>query len=163
MRKNKRARIGNVVVDAFELVGLLGVDFMLNGDDVWTLEVNPRYTASVEIVERFSGVSAIAEHAAAFGAGPTPLGNEYAPARSAFGKGILYARRDGVISESFAQWSLDESARVPWPTIADVSPAGTPIEIGRPILTLFAEAEDVAGVEQQLRAKVSELEAKVYE
>jgi uncharacterized protein len=156
-------RIGSVLVEEFELVGLFGVDFMLNGDDVWTLEVNPRYTASVEIVERFSGVSAIAEHAAAFGAETTPVGAEYAPSRSTFGKGILYARREGVVSESFAQWSLDESARVPWPALADVSPAGTPIETGRPILTFFAEADDVADVEQLLRAKASELEAKIYE
>jgi predicted ATP-grasp superfamily ATP-dependent carboligase len=168
-------RIGCVMAENFELVGLFGVDFMLNGDDVWTLEVNPRYTASVEIVERFSGVSAIAEHAAAFGgqtpnehsertgSSSTPNGGQDAPAHLAYGKGILYGRRDGVISEPFAQWSLDESISTPWPTLADVSPAGTPIETGRPILSLFAEAEDVAGVEQQLRARASELEAKIFE
>ena len=68
-----------------------------------------------------------------------------------------------MISESFAAWSLDESARVPWPTLADVSPAGTVIETGRPILSFFAEAEDVAGVEHLLRARATELEVKVHE
>ena len=41
--------------ERFELVGLFGVDFMLDGEEVWTIEVNPRYTASVEIVERCTG------------------------------------------------------------------------------------------------------------
>ena len=61
-------KLGNTLAAEFELVGLFGVDFMLNGDDVWTLEANPRYTASVEIVERITGVSAIAKHATACGA-----------------------------------------------------------------------------------------------
>jgi len=165
-------RVGSVLVEQFDLLGLFGVDFMLNVDDVWTLEVNPRYTASVEIVERFSGVNAIAEHAAAFGgpigserseragASATPGGGEDISTRSACGKGILFARRNVVVSEAFAVWSLAEAAREPWPMLADVSPAGSLIEAGRPILTLFAEAEDVEAVEQQLRVRASEVEAK---
>jgi predicted ATP-grasp superfamily ATP-dependent carboligase len=166
-------RIGSVLAKQFDLLGLFGVDFVLNGEDVWALEVNPRYTASVEIVERCSGMSAIAEHAAAFGAvevggeleragtSTSPFGGEDAPARLACGKGILFARRDIVISDAFAAWSMEESARVPWPTLADVSPAGCSIESGRPILTFFAEGEDVLDVEQQLRARASELETKI--
>jgi predicted ATP-grasp superfamily ATP-dependent carboligase len=153
-------QIGDVLVEQFDLMGLFGVDFMLHGDDVWTLEVNPRYTASVEIVERFSGVSAIAEHAAAFGASVAGQNSQRASS-SAHGKGILYARRDVVISESFASWSLEESLRSPWPLLADISLAGTVVESGRPILTMFAEAEDVASVERQLQRRASELEAIV--
>ena len=53
------------MAEQFELLGLFGIDFMLDGEDVWTLEVNPRYTASVEVVERFTGLSAISLHAEA--------------------------------------------------------------------------------------------------
>ncbi len=49
------ARIGNVLAEEFDLIGLFGVDFILDDEEVWTLEVNPRYTASVEIVERVTG------------------------------------------------------------------------------------------------------------
>ena len=59
-------RLGNILAEQFELMGLFGVDFVLEGERVWSLEVNPRYTASVEIVERFTGVSAIAKHAEMF-------------------------------------------------------------------------------------------------
>ena len=59
------ARIGEVLTTRFELRGIFGVDFILDGERVWTLEVNPRYTASVEIVERATGLPAVAMHAAA--------------------------------------------------------------------------------------------------
>lgn len=172
-------RLGNVLAESFELLGLFGVDFMLDGEQVWTLEVNPRYTASVEVIERFAGVSAIAAHAAACsgiqagdwraGRSPAPSGVEAFdkfsraddPARaslSACGKATLFARRDLVVSQQFAEWSLAESAQVPWPTLGDVSPAGTPIERGRPIFTVFAAGSSVAEVEQRLRERVAEIE-----
>jgi predicted ATP-grasp superfamily ATP-dependent carboligase len=50
----------------------------------------------------------------------------------------------------------------PWPRLADISPAGTSIEAGRPILTVFAESGDVDEVEQQLRQRVVDLEAEIY-
>ncbi len=59
------ARIGVVLTKQFELRGIFGVDFILDAERVWTLEVNPRYTASVEIVERATGLPAVAMHAAA--------------------------------------------------------------------------------------------------
>jgi predicted ATP-grasp superfamily ATP-dependent carboligase len=166
--------LGNVLADQFELIGLFGVDFILDGEQVWTLEVNPRYTASVEIVERFSGLSAIAAHAAACGSRPNtqragasspPIGAKDAPARVkslACGKATLFARRDCIISDQFFEHALSEALRTPWPTLADVSPAGTPIDAGRPILTVFAEADCAEVVENRLRERVAEIEQVVY-
>ena len=149
-------QLGNVLAEEFELIGLFGVDFMLHAGDVRTLEVNPRYTASVEIVERMTGVSAIAEHAAACGG--MQMENQSVEISKACGKATLFARRDTVISEQFAEWSLAESAREPWPALGDVSPAGTPIEAGRPILTIFSDGDGVAEVENKLRARSAEIE-----
>jgi uncharacterized protein len=151
-------RLGNVLAEQFELLGLFGVDFILDAEQVWTLEINPRYTASVEIVERFTGVSAIAAHAAVCG-GAGGCGD--VPAReklNACGKATLFARRDLVISDEFAACSLAESGPEPWPALADVSPAGTPVEAGRPILTLFAEGTTVGEVEKRLRERSAEIE-----
>ena len=152
-------QLGNVLAEEFELIGLFGVDFMLHAGDVWTLEVNPRYTASVEIVERMTGVSAIAAHAAACGG--MQMENQRVATSKACGKAILFARRDIIISEQFAEWSLAESAREPWPALGDVSPAGTPIEAGRPILTVFGESSNVEEVEQQLREHVAVLNERL--
>jgi predicted ATP-grasp superfamily ATP-dependent carboligase len=67
-----------------------------------------------------------------------------------------------VISQEFADYSIAESLRSPWPMLGDVSAAGTPIENGRPILTIFASGTSVAEVEQRLRARVVEVERRLY-
>jgi predicted ATP-grasp superfamily ATP-dependent carboligase len=157
-------KVGHTLAERFELLGLFGVDFILNGDDVWTLEVNPRYTASVEIVERIIGVQAIAAHAAACTGSPIPhsrLPTSHSASASQ-AKATLFARHDLAITPEFAEWSVAESERTPWPNLADISPAGTPIAAGRPILTLFAEAATPEAVEQQLRQRVAELEVRLY-
>jgi predicted ATP-grasp superfamily ATP-dependent carboligase len=158
------ARLGQVLGEQFELAGVFGVDFILNEDGVWPIEVNPRYTASMEICERLTGISTLASHA---GSWFQPEFIKLPSARIvnpelAHGKAILFARRDLRISQTFAEMSLAEALRTPWPTLADVSPAGTIVEAGRPILTLFAQGATVEMVEQHLRERVLELEALLY-
>ncbi len=92
------------------------------------------------------------------GASPTPAdGGEALAPTNAYGKAILFAQRDLVISNQFAALALDEALRTPWPKLADVSSAGTPIDAGQPILTLFAEAAGCDAVEQQLRTKAVQI------
>jgi uncharacterized protein len=175
-------RIGNALAVDFDLIGLFGVDFVLDGDDAWTLEVNPRYTASAEVVERFTGVRAIELHTEACGlenqgragSSSTPitrawrvselklgLGGEDAPVLC-WGKAILFAQRDVTLTERFAEMALAEAVRESWPTLADVSPAGTVVDEGRPVLTMFAEGADVAEVETKLRQRSVEVEGLLY-
>ena len=179
------AQTGSVLANAFELVGLFGADMILDGRQVWTVEVNPRYTASVEIIERATGVQAVALHAAAcgwLGSSRPPLRGgaleppgPFGPGRSAeprpqppvtaslvHGKAILFARRDVVIAPNFAEATLAEALRTPWPTLADISPAGTRIEQGRPVLTVFAEGASDEDIERQLRRRVADLEQTLY-
>jgi predicted ATP-grasp superfamily ATP-dependent carboligase len=138
---------------------------IVDGERVWTLEVNPRFTASVEIVERATGVNAIAAHAAACAEGigiAISKRNKDIISPHAYGKAILFGRRDLTISGKFAEWTLAEALRTPWPTLADISPAGTLIEEGRPVLTVFADGASVDEVEHKLRERVAELERKLY-
>ncbi len=63
-----RARIGNVghaLAAAFGLIGVFGVDLILRDGVPWPVEVNPRYTASVEVLELALGRPILAEHAQA--------------------------------------------------------------------------------------------------
>jgi predicted ATP-grasp superfamily ATP-dependent carboligase len=158
-------KLGHVLAAEFELVGLFNVDIILDGEEAWVLEVNPRYTASTEVVERYSGMNAIEKHAAACrGRALDELGGDTTREKAkACGKAILYARQDLVVSEPFAEWSLAESTREPWTALGDVSPAGTPIEAGRPILTVFADGSTVEAVEQQLRNDVAATFAKLHD
>ncbi|MCC7474700.1 MAG: ATP-grasp domain-containing protein [Pirellulales bacterium] len=154
-------KLGNLLASQFELLGLFGVDFILAGNDVWTIEVNPRYTASVEIVERFTGTNALALHAAAFGSPPPAAPPAIIPTNAFHGKAILYARREIVLAESFARRALEEATRTPWPTLADIPPAGTRIAAGRPVLSLFAAANAPEEVEQRLRSRAAKLEQEL--
>ncbi|HET6324635.1 MAG TPA: ATP-grasp domain-containing protein [Planctomycetaceae bacterium] len=56
-------RYGQTLGTEFGLRGLFGVDFMLDADSVaWLIEVNPRYTASVEVLETALGISLLGQH-----------------------------------------------------------------------------------------------------
>jgi predicted ATP-grasp superfamily ATP-dependent carboligase len=159
-------RLGNVLSAQFELAGLFGVDFVLDSEQVWTVEVNPRYTASVEIVERCTGARAIEAHVAACGDLTFDSGraddSPTCDGANCHGKATLFVNRDVVISQEFADYSIAESLRSPWPMLGDVSAAGTPIENGRPVLTIFASGTSVAEVERRLRERVVEVERRLY-
>jgi predicted ATP-grasp superfamily ATP-dependent carboligase len=167
-----------VLAEQFELIGLFGVDMIFDGEQMWVIEVNPRYTASMEVVERASGVHAVEAHSRACrglgiselragrSAGPsTRIGVGDDPARGdppVFGKAILFAKREVVISQRFGEAALGEALRLPWPSLADVSPPGTLIEAGRPILTMFANGSTTDDVEQRLIHRAGELERQIY-
>jgi predicted ATP-grasp superfamily ATP-dependent carboligase len=163
------ARCGNVLAERFELTGLFGVDYVLDEQRIWTLEVNPRYTASVEIIERSTGIRAIEAHAKvcgglAMGDLKSAIRNwpSEIPSPPVHGKAILYARRDITISSDFAAMALAEASREPWPTLADISSAGTLVGAGRPVLTVFADGGSDEEVENRLRARVATIEGKLY-
>jgi predicted ATP-grasp superfamily ATP-dependent carboligase len=157
------ARLGQVLAERFELIGLFGVDFICQGEQVWTVEVNPRYTASVEIIERATGTLALAAHAQACTASPvTNIGLVREPLRKFHGKAILFAKADVMISERFAAAALTEACRNPWPALADISPPGTLVERGRPLLTVFAEGQSLEEVYGRLQNTVAQVEQEVY-
>ena len=178
--RNLIARVGDVLAEQFELTGLFGIDFIWDGERAWTLEVNPRYTASVEIVERATGVHAIAVHAAAgrdstihIPGEPPGMSRRDKPAGSpsfettssplrAHGKAILFADRELVISNDFAAMALSVASRQPWPMLADVPPAGTTVEAGRPVLTVFADGATIEVVEAELQKRVADLKRELY-
>ncbi len=137
-------RIGEAL-RPFGLRGLIGVDFILSGDRVLVLEVNPRYTASVELYERALGRSLLAEHIAHFETSrPHPLSEAERGDRKIHGKAILYAPRTFVVP-----------ADHPWrgSNFADIPAVGSVISAGQPVVTLFAAAD----TEPECRERLLEL------
>ncbi|MBI2479703.1 MAG: ATP-grasp domain-containing protein [Planctomycetia bacterium] len=67
------SQVGHCIATSFGIQGLFGVDAIVNGEGVWPVEVNPRYTASVEILERAMNIATIQWHVAACRAGRTGL------------------------------------------------------------------------------------------
>ncbi len=152
-------RLGKLLAAESRLVGLFGVDFVFDGERVWIIEVNPRTTAAVEVVERVMGVNLLAEHLAAFGIAVENSPQSRVPAA---GKTILYAKHPLAVSRSLSDQLLATTGSLDCPQLADIPSAGTQISPGEPILTLLADGADSDDVATQLRARVAELERQLY-
>ncbi len=147
------------VLSTMGLRGLFGVDFVFDDNRPWILEVNPRVTAAVEIVERVTGGNLLAEHLASFG-----MVVEAPPLITvpAAGKVILYAKQPLLISPAMSEQLLSRTGSLEAPLLADIPHAGTEISVGEPILTVFARGETLENVEQDLRRQVLALENELY-
>jgi len=142
-------RLSAAVTELFGLVGVNGLDFVTVDGTPQAIEVNPRYTASMELVERAHGLSIFGIHARAC-AGELPdfdLAGSHLP--GVFGKAVVYARRD-VMPEHTHHW-LDDA------DLGDVPPSGEWIARGRPICTIFARARTVAGCHAALARRARAL------
>ncbi len=170
--------LGQHLSTRFELRGLFGVDAILCDGQVWTLEVNPRYTASVEILERATNVSALACHLAACRDGRLPadgMGSMCSAAtpRSTnsgtrcHGKVILYAQCDLIVPEAFATFAEQRIAETndngsDGPPLADIPAAGTAVPAGWPITTLFASGEDQRAAITALQVLAAEVRERFF-
>ena len=138
-------RLASIVTEAFGLVGVNGIDFVARGHVPYAVEVNPRYCASMELVERARGMSIFQLHARAC-AGELPESEPVGPSPTdLLGKAIVYAR-DDVVPEGTARWLEDDDVR-------DVPPPGEPIERGHPICTVFARGPTPAACRAALVAR----------
>ena len=84
------------------MVGVNGIDFVARDASLYAIEVNPRWSASMELVERAYGLSMFGAHAAACTAGALPA-FDLARARrraGAIGKAVVFARRDVVTGDT---------------------------------------------------------------
>lgn len=156
-----------VLLHEWELRGIVGVDFLVADNVAVGVEVNPRFTASVEIVERLAGGSAVGAHVAACTASapPQPSGskNSMPLGRSHDAKAILYARREAMITPLFHRWamtcaSLDPLRRA----LADIPNAGEVIPAGRPVLTALATGSSRTDCQQRLADRLADVESHLY-
>ena len=132
-------RLAAAVTEEFNLVGLNVIDFVAHAGAPYAIEVNPRWSGSMELVERVVGVPLFALHAAACLTGEAPpvsLGWGRPPRGGPLGKAIVFARSDVVVGDT-RSWLED-------PTVRDVPRAGERIRAGAPICTVFAEGRDTA-------------------
>jgi predicted ATP-grasp superfamily ATP-dependent carboligase len=121
----------------FGLRGVNGLDVVIGRDpdgDVrpYLIEVNPRFTGSMELAERAFGVSVFALHLeGSAGRMSHGLAGDLAP--GCVGKGIVYARRQIVAPDTEA-WVTRGVRDVPWP--------GQQIAAGHPVCTVLARGRD---------------------
>jgi len=139
--------IAEALTQEYGLRGLNGFDFILRAGRSVVLEVNPRYCASMELVERATGVSVFGLHLAACrGELPARLDQ----ARQVWGKLIVYSKRTVAVPDTTA-W-LE-------PGIRDVPHPGEVIRAGHPICTVIASGSTRKTCEDALRVAAARIEA----
>jgi predicted ATP-grasp superfamily ATP-dependent carboligase len=138
--------IASALADAatkeFKLVGLNGLDFIARRGVPYPIEINPRYSASMELLESVLGIPLFELHAnACRGKLPRVAARRRSLAPVA-GKAVVFARRTVTIGDTRA-WLVRD-------TIADVPHAGERITRGHPICTVFAQAGSVEACRRRL-------------
>ena len=143
--------LASIAAAEFGLVGVNGIDFIARSGTPYPIEINPRWSASMELVERAFGIGVFATHAAACTRGelPPPPGT----LDRAVGKAILFACDPCVVGDTDA-WLADADIR-------DVPHAGDPIRAGSPVCTVLAEADDAASCEAALVAGAERIYAEM--
>lgn len=154
-------RLGDPLADAFGLRGLVGVDAIVDrSGGVTVVEVNPRMTASMELLERASGVSIAGLHLGACGV-PGPAPAVMPPAvPGGWSKAVLFAKGAVPIDEQrlralrgvASAWTTDDGG---WPAVADVPSCGQTIPSGAPLVTVFASGRRVVDPRSILRRRVA--------
>ncbi len=148
-------KLGEVLVRSFGLRGLFNVDFIIHREGVWVLEVNPRYSASVEILERILPGCPVQMHVEAC---QTAAASEFVrrPGSSvSVGKAVVYAERDGRVPPAFDELVAGWNRAAGRPGIADLPRIGQSLAAGDPVATVFAEGGSAQAVEAELRSRVA--------
>lgn len=140
------------------LSGVIGVDAILNDGKLTVIEVNPRYTASVEVLEHVTGKRLIEQHVFCFGhLVETPPITGTRPA--CVGKAVYFAPSAFVFPE---QRPWDDDLRKPFdpwrlPVYADIPAAGTQFQRGDPVLSIFVQGASPSDCLDLLQASARQL------
>jgi len=134
----RAAELAGAIAEEFGLVGVNGIDFVARDGVPYAIEVNPRWTASMELVERAYGLSVFRAHAAACINGVLPASGDFDLGRArrgvqAFGKAIVFARHDVIVGNT-RDWIASGVRDVPHPR--------EKIAAGRPVCTVLATGRD---------------------
>jgi len=157
--------LARTAAEAFGLVGVNGIDFVARNGVPYAIEVNPRWSASMELVERAYGLSVFVVHAAACVDGALPELDlmRVRRATGAAGKAVVFARRDVVVGDTRAWLTGDGGSAVS--SIRDIPRPGERIPAGRPVCTVFAAGLDAAACDAALvrRAELVYAELAAWE
>ena len=148
---NRLDLLGRQLMAALGLRGVFGVDFVLHDGAPWLVEVNPRYPASLEVLELATG-------RAAFGLWRDPA-THVAGSLDVVGKAIYYALHRISFPPS-GPWDADLAGRFDprLPGFADIPHPGTIVEPGWPVLTIMAGGSSPAEVRERLQSRAAELD-----
>jgi Predicted ATP-dependent carboligase related to biotin carboxylase len=127
-------RLGRFLQSHFQLTGFFGIDLIVNDRGIFVLEVNPRWTASMELLPQVMRLEG----------SRTPYS----------GKQIVYATCDMSVPIDWNWTSIDITS------LADLPRPGTQIRSGDPVLTTKAHAATRTQIVKSLADSCREWEKK---
>lgn len=148
--------IGDMLREDVRLQGIVGIDLLIADDRMWVIEINPRYTASVEVAESMIGVHAASLHARCFGSCPAEASLPDSP--RVLGKAVLYAKQSVRLSDGFHEWAM---TRAEQGGLADIPASGGAISRRQPVLTLLHRNES-SDIVKSLTQVAAEVESRLY-
>jgi predicted ATP-grasp superfamily ATP-dependent carboligase len=150
-------RIATLITREFGLAGVNGFDFILADDQVCLIEVNPRYSASMELIEKAYGLPIFDLHVQAIMQGRLPdfdLDHRMRQfEQRSYGKAILYAEKEGLAPDT-QDWVQSELRDVPFP--------GESLAEGKPICTILAAGESQADCLARLIHRAQAIKGEIY-
>ena len=143
--------LGRCAASEFGLIGINGLDFVARDGVPYPIEVNPRWSASVEVAERAFETLFFAAHAEACRDGTLPRFDcENALQHSVvLGRAIVYARRSGRVGDTDS-WRDN-------PLLSDVPRRGEHFRVGQPVCSVFASADDSRSCYRALVAQAQQV------
>lgn len=152
-RHQNLVRLGETIRERAGLQGLFGVDLLLSPatERVTLLEINPRYTAGMELFEPCLGRSLVTCHVDVWrGQMPrlpvTPVGGRV--------KRVVWARH---LLRWKSCWQDQIVKAVPTVTLHDLPQPGAAIDAGEPLVTVWAEGPQFGACLRQARNAEAEL------
>ena len=147
--KEQWQAMGTALCQSFSLEGIFCVDAIKARGDIYPVEVNPRYSASVEVLERALDLPLLRFHREAC---EGEINFRLQAARNIMAKAYLFAdnrlRSPREVSRIYEDTGgSKESADIPMP--------GTLIETGHPVMTIFTAAVTVDAALEELKTKAA--------
>jgi predicted ATP-grasp superfamily ATP-dependent carboligase len=150
-------QIASLLTRTFGLVGVNGFDFILKDGRVFLTEVNPRYSASMELIEKAYSMPVFDLHVRAITHGTLPEFDLASVMRADtprfYGKAILYAERE-ILTPNTNRWLHTRVRDIPRP--------GERISSGKPVCTLLAEASTRDACFSRLASSVEAIKGEIY-
>ncbi|MBL4885026.1 MAG: ATP-grasp domain-containing protein [Planctomycetaceae bacterium] len=163
--------MANALSTQIKFYGLVGFDFIVSHGDPYLTEINPRYCASIEVLELALQESFLSyfntEKINTKEIDPESVEIESDTQPQKVGKAILYAPRDFQLPENWDwNWFAIQQKKKTWeysqwvvPTVSDLPAAGTSFTTDDPICTVWTQQVS----EQQCRLELRKLKERLKE
>ncbi len=123
-------RMAEGIASASGCRGIIGIDFLITDEQIFPIEVNPRFVATLDTIERATGLNLVQTHIDACNG---ILPDEMPPAKQISVRKILFAPRDVRIMD-------DLSCLIP--SVADIPPPASTFLAGEVVISVYGEGPD---------------------